>query len=260
VKDQGHWLAPSLLGGLVDSLRLFDIGISQYNSSLWTMRYELIGSIAALVTAFAIAGRRRGVLDIAITAALALLAAKVHILCALCVATVLLTKYLRHSPLRLAPAAAAALIGIGLLMGSTYKIFPAELANDPDMGRHVVRADWIIHSVGAILIFVGVHRWRRKTVADWPLARTLGRLSFPIYILHVPIFASVASGIIVAVGYGPASVSAAAALTLLTLGVTAHWLSSVDQWWLETLNRIARRRPFGRVGLPGLEPRGSDAP
>lgn len=261
VKVNAPWPAPSLAGGVADSVRLFGRGLSQYNSALWTMRYELLGSLAALGTALLIAGRPRLLLDFVIVAVVALLALEVHTLCALCVITVLITKYLRVSSLYLSSAAASATIAVGLLIGSTYKPFPEELALDPVLGQHILRLDWVIHGVGAMMVFLGVHRWRRRKTANWPFARMLGRLSFAIYAIHIPVIASLGAGVVLALGYGPASVLLAALLSAIAIGILAHGIAYFDQWWVTTLNRTARvltsiRNSRAEIATPGA----SDAP
>ena len=240
VKVDGPWPAPSLSGGVADSVRLFGRGLSQYNSALWTMRYELLGSIAALGTALLIAGRRRPLLDTVIVTVVGLLALEVHALCALCVTTVLITKYLRDSSWSLSPVAASAMIAVGLLIGSTYKPFPEELALDPVLGEHILRLDWVIHGAGATMVFLGVHRWRRRQMADWPFARMLGRLSFAVYAIHIPVIASLGAGIVLALGYGLGSVLLAALASAVVIGIVAHGIAYFDQWWVMTINRTAR--------------------
>lgn len=261
VKIGDTWPEPSLVGGVADSLRLFARGLSQYNSALWTMRYELLGSLAALGTALLIAGRRRPLLDTVIVTVIGLLALEVHALCALCVVTVLITKYLRDSTLHLSPAAASVVILVGLLIGSTYKPFPEELAMDPMLGEHILRLDWVIHGAGAMMVFLGVHRWRRRQWADWPVARMLGRLSFAVYAIHIPIIASLGAGIVLAMGYSLTSVLLAALVSAIVIGIVAHGIAYFDQWWVMTLNRTARRLASLRKGRADIAvPGASDAP
>ncbi|MEZ0497945.1 acyltransferase [Sphingomonas sp. IW22] len=260
VKISNNWPDPSIVGGAADSIRLFAQGLSQYNSVLWTMRYELLGSLIALSTALVIAGERRPLFDVAATGLIALLALPLHSLCSICAVTVLLTKYLRGSPIRFPPHVAATLILLGLAIGSTYKPFPEEMATDPQIGVHVLRMDWLIHGVGAVLVFLGVHRWRREQAPDWPRARKLGQLSFAIYVLHVPVIGSLASAVVLAMGYNLIGVGLAALATLLATGLMALWLSRLDLWWVGMLNRVARKVAVGQTGPGGLRPQSTDAP
>jgi len=253
--------APSLARAALDSVRLFGRGGgSPYNSALWTMRYELVGSLMALVTALMIAGRRRPLTDVAITIVLGLVALRIHALCAICVGTVLLTKYLRASQVTFTPRTAMALIVGGLIIGCTYKPFPESMAVDPEFGHHVLRMDWLIHGVGAIMVFLGIHRWRRSSAPDWPWARALGRLSFAVYVLHVPVIGSLASAIVYWLGYGWLGVAVAGLATAAGTIALAWVISGVDLWWVARLNWAARAIVSGRVARQGLQPRGSDAP
>lgn len=260
IYPQRNLPAPSVVGALSEGVQLFHRGSSPYNSVLWTMRYELIGSLMALGTALIIAGRRRPLQDLAITAVLGALALSVHALCAICVGTVLLTKYLRNSNFTLPPRIAITLIVGGLIIGSTYKPFPEYMAMDPDMSRYVLRMDWLIHGVGAIMIFLGVHCWRRATAPDWPLARLLGKQSFAVYVLHVPIIGSLASAIVYWMGYGWPGVVMAGVATAAGTGALAWAASGFDIWWVGRLNWAARSIVSGRVARRGLQLQSTDAP
>lgn len=261
VKNGDKWPDPSVMGGALDSVRLFARGLSQYNSALWTMRYELLGSIAALATALLIAGPRRSLFDTVIIATFALLLLQVHVLCTLCVTSVMLTKYLRHSALEFRPTTAIMIITVGLLMGSTYKPFPDDWATDPVLGRHILRLDWLIHGMGATLVFLGVHRWRRKHVANWPIARSLGRISFSVYAIHIPVIASLGSGIVVTMGYSLSSVLVAALTSAIAIGVLSNLISRIDQAWVKMLNRVGSLLTSARQSEVGpVERRLADVP
>jgi peptidoglycan/LPS O-acetylase OafA/YrhL len=214
----------------------------------------------ALGTALLLAGERRPALDLAITAVVGTIALGMHALCAICVGTVLLTKYLRLSTITLAPRTAIMLIVGGLIIGSTYKPFPEYMAIDREMSRYVLRMDWLIHGVAAIMIFLGVRCWRRERAPDWPLARLLGRLSFAVYVLHVPIIGSLASAIVYWLGYGWLGVTLAGLATAAATGALAWVVSGFDVWWVRRLNQAARSLVSARAAQRGLQPRGTDAP
>lgn len=260
VKVHGDWPTPSLGGALADSLLLFDRGFSQYNSVLWTMRYELLGSLIALGVAFVLAGKRRPVFDVAVTGVIAILAIKIHPLCSICAVTVLLTKYLRVSPITFSPPVATAMILAGLVLGSTYKPFPDEILADPEFGRYVPHLDWLIHGLGATILFLGVHRWRRVSAPDWAFARLLGSLSFAVYVLHEPIIASLGSAIIAVMGYAVPSVIAAFVATAVATALLSLGVARFDGWWVARLNEAARAITSGRFALRGVQARGTDAP
>lgn len=119
VKIWDDWPKPSLFGGARDSLLLFGRGYSQYNSALWTMKYELIGSIFALATAMIMGARRRVGPDAVITLVLGVVGLTVHSLISICVATVFVTKYVAQQDFKIGPLVVAACIIGGLVLGST---------------------------------------------------------------------------------------------------------------------------------------------
>lgn len=259
VKVWGDWPQPTLDTAMFDSLRLFGRGLSQFNSALWTMRYELFGSLLALATALLIGGRQRPIFDLAGTAVLSALALMIHPLCSICVGIVLVTKYLRGSTLSFSPRAAMLLIAAGVTIGSTYQLTPEELPGLVTFGHHAETLDWFYHGLGALLVFLGVHRWRRVRTPDWPFARLLGRISFAVYVVHIPVIGSLASAIIFYMGYGWLSVLLAGLATVATIALLAILLSSVDQWWVRKLNATARMLTPARFSKSPVQER-SDAP
>jgi peptidoglycan/LPS O-acetylase OafA/YrhL len=134
------------------------------------------------------------------------------------------------------------------------------MAIDPDTSRYVLRMDWLIHGVGAMMIFLGVHRWRRLSAPDWPFARVLGKLSFAVYVLHVPILGSLASALVYFMGYGPLSVAMAGLATIAATIALAWVVSGLDAWWVGRLNRATRSIVSSDAAHRGLLPRAMDAP
>jgi peptidoglycan/LPS O-acetylase OafA/YrhL len=246
VKPPPDWPVPSIAGSMIDAIATFWRGLSQYNSALWTMKYELFGSIFALITSLAISGRIRPVADVVITLLIGLVVLPVHPLCSLCVASVLVTKYLLLTDFRLSKAYNILLIFAGLALGSTYKPFPSYLLEDEWMRTQVLRADWLIHGLGALLFFLGVRCLAEQARRPWTMGQRLGKLSFSIYVLHVPIIGSVGAGIILALGYNWMSIAAAFVASLTILLLLAVPLSRFDAWWVAWLNRLSRR--FGSFG------------
>jgi len=232
---------PSITGSFVDAFVVFWRGWSQYNSALWTMKYELVGSIFALVTAVAIGARPRLKTDAALVLALGTAGLWIHALVSTCVATVFLTKYVCRPGFALPRKISLGFIALGLVLGSTYKSLPEELLQQEAIRAHVIRADWIIHGAGAMLIVLGVRGWSQNPLQRLPLGRWLGRLSFPIYVLHLPVFASVASLIILQLGYGVLSVTLAFVAGMGVLLALSVPVARIDEWWMIRLNAGMRR-------------------
>lgn len=241
--------APSILGGIQDSVLLFERGFSLYNSVLWTMKYELVGSLFALAAAMLMGPRQKPVIDAVIALVLAALGLKVHMLVAICVATVFVSKYVVQPDFRLRPRAVATCVIGGLVLGSTYKSVPEEMLMDPWTTRQVLRFDWLVHGVGAILLFVGVRGAEGSLWSGGPVGRYLGRMSFPIYVLHLPVFASVACGIIILLGYSQSALLLAFAVSMVVLFAIALPVAMLDEWWVGRL-KMASLRFYGRSARP----------
>ena len=258
VKTGSQWSDPSLLGSAWDGVWLFVSGISQYNAALWTMRLELVGGILALVTAGLIAGRWVPIRDLLIVAVLGIIGLIMHPLCAVCVGTVLVTKFLRHHPILFSARVAVPLLAFGLAVGSTYYAFEAMLEEGP-FAPQAERLQWLLHGLGALIVFLGVHGWRRLRDRPQPFGRWLGRLSFSTYVLHMPVIASAGAGIIMLLGYSGFAVAVALATSLAVIFLLSIPLSAFDAWWVRTLNSTAARLA-GRKRMQRATAVAADAP
>jgi peptidoglycan/LPS O-acetylase OafA/YrhL len=203
------------------------------------MKYELVGSIMALICALLIGSRTKPLVDGVIAFLLAYAALKVHPLCAICVATVYLTKYLL-------PLASATLnrswgwvfIGCGVLLGSTYKSFPEDWLVYDWAARQILRADWFIHGLGALLLLMGVQALKLVRLYCSRPSRFLARHSFAMYVLHVPLQGSVASFVLIALGHNWLGISAAFVVSTALLGLMVLPISWLDEAWVGKLNRF----------------------
>lgn len=245
IKYWAPWPDPSLSGAAADALRLFGSGVSQYNSALWTMKYELFGSLLALFSATIVGARRRPVVDAVLITVIAIASLKIHALCAICVTTVYVTKYLLDRPADIRPAAAAALIAAGLVLGSTFKSIPPSMIADDWMWTQVQRLDWIVHGIGATALLIGMRGIARLRDADWWIGRRLGRLSFAIYVIHVPLQSAIGSQVMLALGHRPVPTIAAFFLSMAVIFMLAAGVARIDELWVARLNRIfsPQRRP-----------------
>lgn len=241
VRVSEGWPEPSIIGAMVDSLLLFESGLSGYNSALWTMKFELIGSLFAIVTALIFGDRQRIWTDAAITLGLGVAGLSIHPLISICVATVFLTKYLSAPDLVLGRRTVGVLITSGLILGSTYKSLPEELLIDPWVRTQVLRIDWLMHGAGAMLVFLGVRGAASRRLQESSLGRHLGRLSFPMYVLHLPIFASMGSGVIIAAGYSGMAVVLAFLSSMIVLIAASVPVARFDEWWVARLNSFVHR-------------------
>lgn len=241
VKEGGEWPATSIFGSLRDSILLFERGISQYNSALWTMKYELVGSVAAIATAMVISAHRRPIVDGLIVLAIGGVALDIHPLVSICVATVWLTKYLFLARGKISPVIAICLIVVGLLIGSSYKIIPAEYTTNGWLELQAVRFDWLLHGFGAMLVFVGIRSLGRLPLQRHGIGRALGRLSFPIYVLHIPVQASIGAAIVLALGNNAVGVGTAFAVSTAVVFLIAWPVAQIDELWVARIGAFARR-------------------
>lgn len=248
VKLWEPWPQPSLEGAAQDVLLLFVKGVSQYNSALWTMKYELIGSVFALLTAVLMGSRPKALLDGAIVVVLGYGALKVHPLCTICVATVYLTKYVLPLVSSLNKSWAPILILCGLVLGSTYQPFPEVWRADEWAARQIVRADWFIHGLGAMVLLIGVRAMRLSRVYQSALSRFLARHSFAMYVLHVPLQGSVASLVLLFFGNNALGIAAAFAVSTALLALLVLPVSRLDEAWVKTLNRFHAKPKSERSG------------
>lgn len=259
VKLGGDWPDPSVGGALADGVALFARGVSQYNSSLWTMRLELVGSMLALVTALLIAGRWRPVRDLAVVGVLGLAGFLFDPLVGVCVLVVLVTKALVLTPVRFSAWPALLLIVGGLAMGSMYEIIDAIENPHPVLESQQGRLMGARYCVGALAVFLGVHLWTRVRRASerWPTR--LGEWSFAIYVLHMPVMASAGAAVVVVLGYSTAACWLALAVTLLLTFLLAGGVARLDNWWVGRLNALARS-VAAPVTERRAEPVAADAP
>jgi peptidoglycan/LPS O-acetylase OafA/YrhL len=246
VKVWDAWPQPTILGAFSDTILVFHRGLSQYNSALWTMKYELFGSIFALVSAMIIGSRPKPVIDAAILFVIAVIALRTHPLCAICVTTVYFAKYVLQQPDRLDRSTSILLIVLGFALGCTYMPFPEAWHEDEWVRWQVLRADWLVHGIGATMLCIGIRGLPQLRGNGWWIGRQLGRLSFAIYVLHVPLQASIASLIVLAMGYSWESVLIAFIASTAALFLLAVPVTYLDEQWVKKLNDVFGGR---RVGL-----------
>ncbi len=200
------------------------------NPVLWTMKVEFAGSL--LVFGFwANVGRARWRWPMAaMVAVLAIVFWRFGALNSLFTVSVLCGSFIARFCVsgRLLPLPASALITLGLFCGclNYTGMFGGWL---PPTAIFGVRLLDVLNIAGSILVVLGVAAspaWR--TVLDKPWLRWLGRLSFPLYLVHFPLFSSVGTGIFLVaqpLGYASACWLAFigwASATFVTAGIFAR--------------------------------------
>ncbi len=211
----GNWynFSPSFPGMVTETLYgVFVTGRSDYNCNLWTMRPELIGSLLVfLIHATAASRRLRSLCFVA----LAVLYANDYV-ALFAVGALLhdfhaeLSRYLTKTPLLATLFAVAIFLCIG---GIKWVPLPQLFSN------FIQPMLW--HMIGASLLVTVVLYWGLlKLVLGNALGRLLGRVSFVLYLIHVPIICSFTSWMLLAMPPGPAVPVAAGATIVLVFVVS----------------------------------------
>jgi peptidoglycan/LPS O-acetylase OafA/YrhL len=234
----------------------FISGKADFNTSLWTMHYELFGSFAAYATGLIFIFRRSFLVSMAAGVAALVLTAiftgEGGVYFAMLVAGALIARvYLERDALAHAltfmnfwwPPIVVGVISLSVVLlgfdGYSKPVgfysFMVPFAS--------LQAEPLIHGVAAVAIVFVVLFYepvRRRLVG--PTASLLGRLSFPVYLVHLPILcglvAPIHSGLADRFGSAAAVPSAFALFVLLTL-IAAYPLARLDAWWVRKLYAMA---------------------
>lgn len=223
--------APSFAGAALESLLVFLLPHNfTYNGNLWTMLIEFYGSIGCFIAALIM---RRYLSGHLLISALLIIATcwiglQIHIflfyMASFLVGTFLAQLSVKgvEMPAKLrAPAAVLAVF----------------LCSSPDPRLQLVASLLLVLSLSSM----------RKPPAflDGALGRTLGRLSFPVYLVHTILITTLSSWLWLAltgagwgIGLTTAVVFAVTALAILLISMPFAWL---DEFWVRIVGRAANR-------------------
>src|SRR3954453_15728030 len=236
----GNAFTPTLASAVAQGLLTFFRGDHYYDTSLWTMKYEFIGSFVAFGLA-ALVFQTRGRLC-ATLFALGLIALLCSFQSPYLVAFPVGVALANSLPERRGNASGylgALMVGFSVyLWGFTEKAggFYATIS-------HIIPSDVpanYVHMLGAILMILAVeislptHRFLTK-----PLFAFLGELSFPLYLVHVLILCSAGSFVFVVappILAGPLATVATVAGSFLA----AYPLVVFNRHWVSWVNRTVR--------------------
>jgi len=231
-------------------------GSDSFNSVLWTMHYELFGSFAAYATALVMIFQKSLLRAMAIGTVVILLTAtltgKGGVYYAMPVAGVLIARiYVERNnvatalnflnPWRVPIAVGAASLAVVLCGYDGY-------SKPVGFYAFMARFEWsdtepLVHGIAAIAILVLVLFCDplRRSLAG-PTAALVGRLSFPIYLAHLPILLGLVSPVhsYLAARFDNAVAAPAAFVLLIALTLAvAYPLAHLDEWWVRKLRDIA---------------------
>jgi peptidoglycan/LPS O-acetylase OafA/YrhL len=266
-----HFNAPlqgadiSWVAALRDGLyQVFLTGSSKFDSPLWTMRIELFGSFAIFLIAPVLFAFKNWPLRLVVIGAVMLAGGTAFpftYISDFLVGTILAMLFAEDKLPRVSNVVAATAVVVGLYLfcfsaGENHAIHaPIKAMLPAGETAHFV---WDVSAALIITVLLGnafLHRLFSQNWAIW-----LGVLSFPIYLLHVPIMLSAGAMVIVhavtPVGLTGAVLLAAAMTMGLTL-VCALPLARVDQAWTGLLGRAAAVL-MGRRSGPGHQAAGAE--
>lgn len=243
---------PSLLQG---AFFTFFSGESYMNSSLWTMRPEIVGSIVVLGAAPVLHHLRQDLAVIFLTVLLALMFYKAQPHVPQFLAGMLLARLVAGRHLRIPGwlalcmgALAFWLFGFFGARGAYAWLAPFGLTRD-----FLYPVLWVPASLLMIVAAIGCPRLDRLLSGGW--ARQLGRLSFPIYLVHVPVLCSLGAWTYVQTmpSLGRPLATAVTVLAVLAGTLAAALLvGGFDRWWIARVNRTVRAVAPGRGVRGGL--------
>jgi peptidoglycan/LPS O-acetylase OafA/YrhL len=205
-----------------------------YDTSLWTMRTEILGSGLVLLLAYPLRQARSAMIAVL----LALLASVfLYIQTPTMIEFIIgaaLSRVLVNRSIKMPTAAALGLIALGIyLMGYSGPAGIYAWIPRPDRNLFWI---WDVGAVALIAPAVTYAPFRR--LLSVRLARQLGTLSFPIYLVHAPLLCVAGSAAFLqGYRYGMhTAVLSAVAVTLTATLVAALILSYFEQWWIKRVN------------------------
>lgn len=190
-----------------------DSSATSYNAVLWTMQYELFGSILVLGGLYALRGVRSRCAGYAISIAIVLyldnpLAAFVF---GVILADLSIRSYCINSQSSRTKSIATLLLLVGCL---TLAMFRSGFAASPT-GLSLIAAMML----ASIIMSSGLRRAFSSPISLW-----LGHISFPLYLTHLLVICSVSSWVYLAAteqGYSIAAISTITALSTIVLSILA---------------------------------------
>lgn len=248
-------LGATLFGGYKETGLLLPLAndmpsiYTSLNPPTWSLHVELWGSAVVLLLVWASTQSRLVYLSIA-TCAIAVIGINPLILflighlCARALDTQLFEKYGTKIATQLF---AALLVVIGAALCSDVSLrgvwLPQRLLDHGLL--HTYYWFWWPREFGAILLFVGILLSPLiHTCLSWRLPRYLGRMSFPVYLLHWPIMMVVGASVYIWLHPFGARVAAAGAL-IVGLALTFALAELFERWCDQPA--VALGRSFGRA-------------
>ena len=219
-------------------------GADSFNSSLWTMSYELAGSFAIFLAAFLVIMVRGRLIAVAAILIAVFGAMAWYDLLYVPFGVGLALAWLHAGRGRALPYPASAILICCAVYGFGYRGGAVTYTWLPSVGPET-DALTLVFTVASAALIHGITAWpRARRGLSGRVGRLLGSLSFPIYLIHVPVILSLGCATLVALqpNWGGNVASAAMACTSLAgTAAAARLLWIADQRWVAFLNRIVGR-------------------
>lgn len=241
--------APDVLAAAYEgTIATFLFGKGAFNPSLWTMYYEFYGSFLAFALAFLlIGGRVPHLLAASILAVIVCRYVSAYAFCfvagvALGAARHRLRELFARHAARRGWMAGAGLTAALLLFGYHEHIPPGPLGTYDFLAPLAQAAPLALrialHTAGAAIVLIVALEYGH--LLRGPFAAWLGRMSFPVYLLHIPVLCSAGCAVYLALLPALRHPLAGAAAILVTIALTfvlAIPLADLDRRWLALLRR-----------------------
>lgn len=231
---------------------IFLSGGSFFNNVLWTMRPELLGSILCFAVC-ALAGPRSR-LAIALGSAVIFIALRRYDYVCFPLGIILREAWAAG---RLPSSLPISAVLLGLLIGSQSGDAARQLGLDwlPEALKPEKKGG-LLYPLGALLVVYGC--LRSGGLVAWLAGRTgrfLGAISFPLYLVHVPLIYTVVAEGYLRTGHNVPALACLVAGSLLLMVALAYaaerWLERPFLGLLGQLRRRMRALPIGRRDMSG---------
>jgi peptidoglycan/LPS O-acetylase OafA/YrhL len=237
---------PAFHKAVIQGLTTFFTGNVTYNSNLWTMQPEFFGSMIVYMLAgflSMVLGYRHLLYAFAILS-ISALGFNQHLLPFIVglFLSVYLAKRKTHVPLGVSMLLiAAGLYMLGYLIPEKAYAWVSHLD-----GMARIYFQTAFHTLGsACLIFAVMANRRLFEKLNGGLFKLLGRLSFPLYLVHTPVICSVSSYVYLQMTTAQMSNRIILITVFLVTAVVsigfALLLSQLDEWWVKKVNDTAKQ-------------------
>lgn len=238
---------PNFWDALTQGMTTFFTGEAYYNTNLWTMKAEFFGSMIVFMLACFISttlGYRHLVYAFIIISISALF---YNNFIFPFVAGTFLSVYLAKNKKEIPFYASIALIIFGLyLLGyiSPEKSYAWASATPIIMKAHT---QTLLHTLGsACIIFATMTNHKVFKSLNGKLLRGIGKISFPLYLVHTLVICSVSSYVYLNLANHGVSNTKSLIIVFIVTATTsialALPLSRFDDWWVKQVNSITRKQ------------------